>query len=138
MTIRRKHEWKIYFSDRSGALKRAMSTTIEAAIRAEAEKLIRRHEMYATNLAREIRRQELRSGLSQSKHLEAPPWWSLSNGFNPYYVRRHAKAIARSMERSLAAETYLPRAAFKHFVPKPDGTPRGVSVFRSPTALSPL
>jgi hypothetical protein len=34
------------FSCRSGAYEIAMTTTIEKAIRAEAEKLIRRHEMY--------------------------------------------------------------------------------------------
>jgi hypothetical protein len=117
----------------------AMSTTIETAIIAEAEKLIRRHEMYATNLAREIRRRELRSGHQQSKIVEIPEYWSLANGFNPYYVRRHAKAIAHAIEQSLAAQTYRPRTAFKYHVPKSDGTFREVSVFQvADSALSAL
>ena|ERR1035438_7872491 len=88
------------FSYRSGALMQ-MPSTIEKAILAEAEKLIRRHEMYATNLARELRRRELRSGIQPTKTILVPEYWSIANGFNPYYVRKHVRAIARSLERHL-------------------------------------
>ena len=116
-----------------------MSSTIEDAIRAEAEKLIRRHEMYATNLSRDIRRKELRSGHPQPKVVHLPVYWALANGFNPYYVKRHSKAIARSLERSLEDQSYQPRAAFKHFVEKMDGTLREVAVFQiADSALSTL
>lgn len=107
-----------------------MHGTIEKAIRTEAEKLIRRYEMDATNLAREMSRRALRSGLNQQKTLRQPIQWSIANGFNPYYVRRHAAAIANSIEFKLRTETYAPRAAFKYEVPKPDGTLRVVSVFQ--------
>jgi len=116
-----------------------MPSTIETAIRNEAEKIIRRHEMYMTNLARDIRRHELRSGLTQPKTIQKPSYWSIARGFDPYYVLHHAKAIARSMERSLADRSYEPRPAFKYSVPKPDGTFRQVSVFQiADSALSSL
>jgi RNA-directed DNA polymerase len=116
-----------------------MPSTIEVAIRNEAEKIIRRHEMYMTNLAREIRRRELRSGLLQTKTIQIPSYWSIARGFDPYYVRRHAKAIARSLERRLENKTYEPRPAFQYSVPKADGTFRKVSVFQiADSALSSL
>jgi hypothetical protein len=109
-----------------------MPSTIEDAIRQEAEKLIRRHEMYMTSLARSLKRKELRSGLSQAKTIRAPEHWSISRGFDPYYVRGHARAIARSIERKLAAKTYMPKPACQFLVPKPDGTQRIVqTVFDS-------
>ena len=116
-----------------------MSSTVENAIRREAEKLIRKREVYLTNLAREARRRELRSGLPQTKYVQTPVYWNLSPGFNPYYVRRHAAAIGRSMERSLAAGTYKPRPAFQYSVPKLGGGERHVSVFQvADSALSRL
>ncbi len=116
-----------------------MSVTIEKAVRSEAEKLIRRHEMYASNLAREAQRHEARSGLAQTTIVQVPEYWSLANGFNPYYVRRHAKAIARALERRLAAEDYSPFPPYRYSVPRGDGTNRTVSVFQiADSALSAL
>lgn len=116
-----------------------MPSTIEIAVRAEAAKLIRRHEMYMTNLAAEIRRKSVRSGLPVPKTVQTPAHWSVSKGFNPYYVRKHAKAIARSIERKLAYREYTPRPAFQFAVPKHDGTVRKVSLFQvADSALSRL
>src|SRR5579863_7862080 len=116
-----------------------MASTLEIAIRSEAEKLIRRHEMYATNLARECRRRELRSGLPQTKNLLVPEYWSIANGFDPYYVRSHVRAIAKSMERKLSDQIYTPYPAFLYTIPKNDGTLRQVSVFQvADSALSRL
>ncbi len=116
-----------------------MPSTIEVAIKQEAEKLIRRFEIYATNLAAERRRKEARSGLPVVSIIHRPLQWSLARGFDPYYVRRHAHAIARSLERALRNETYQPRPAFRREIPKPDGTLRFVSVFQvADSALSKL
>jgi RNA-directed DNA polymerase len=113
-----------------------MPSTIELAIRAEAAKIIRRHEIYMTNLARDLHRRESRSGLPQKKVIQIPSYWSVDRGFDPYYVRRHAKAIARTMERKLADRSYQPRPAYKYSVPKGGGT-RDISVFQiADSALS--
>jgi RNA-directed DNA polymerase len=114
-----------------------MPSTIEIAIRAEASKLIRRQEMYMTNLAAELRRKSARSGLAVPKYIQLPAHWSVDQGFNPYYVNKHAKAIARSIERKLGSQEYVPRPAFRYEVPKPDGTLRKVSLFQvADSALS--
>jgi hypothetical protein len=116
-----------------------MASTNEGAIRAEAAKLIRRHEMYMTNLASELRRKSSRSGLSSSKDIRVPDHWAISRGFDPYYVNKHAKAIARSIERKLASREYSPRPAFQYSIPKADGSSRQVSLFQvADSALSRL
>lgn len=107
-----------------------MPSTIESAIRAEAEKQIRRHEGYMSELAREIARREARTGLQHPKVIQIPEHWNINPGFNPYHVRRKAKAIARSMEKALADRTYRPRTAFKYLIPKPDGGFREVAIFQ--------
>jgi hypothetical protein len=114
-------------------------STIERAIRAEAAKLIRRHEMYMTNLAAEFRRRSIRSGLAFDKRIQTPSHWLVARGFDPYYVRKHAKAIARSIERKLAIGSYSPAPAYRFVVPKADGSPRKVSLFQvADSALSRL
>ena len=114
-----------------------MPSTIETSIRAEAEKQIRKHEMYLSELAREIARREARTGLHQQKIIQIPAHWGVNSGFNPYYVRRKAKSIARSMERALANRTYRTRPAYKYLVAKPDGGVREVAVFQiADSALS--
>lgn len=93
-----------------------MPSTIEEAIRKEAEKLVKRHETYASNLAAEFRRKFARSGLSSKKQVLTPDYWAIDRGFNPYYVRAHARAIAKSIERSLELNQYQPRPAFEYTV----------------------
>jgi RNA-directed DNA polymerase len=113
--------------------------TIEIAIRNEAEKLIKRHEMYMSNLAAELRRKSVRSGLPTTKEIIKPIHWSIANGFNPYYVKKHAKAIAKSIERKLANREYSPHPAFQYEVPKAGGGIRKISLFQvADSALSHL
>lgn len=116
-----------------------MSATIEEAIRNEATKLVKRQEAYAFNLANELRRREARSSLPQPKVLHRPSYWKTDKGFDPYYVRAHAKAIARSIEKSLALNQYRPRPAVEYQTQNPDGSPRTVSVFQvADSAISSL
>jgi hypothetical protein len=116
-----------------------MPSTIETAILAEASKLIRRHENYMTNLAADLRRKSTRSGLPYSKVIKTPDHWSVARGFDPYYVKKHAAAIALSMKKKLASREYAPLPAFQYAVPKPDGSLRMVSLFTvADSALSRL
>ena len=113
--------------------------TIEDCIHQEATKLIKRHEAYASRLARDLDRIERRTGDARIKTVQRPSYWSIDRGFDPYYVRSHSSAIARSIEKSLAARDYSPRPAFQYEVPKQDGSKRKVSVFQvADSALSTL
>lgn len=103
---------------------------IEAAIRAEADKLIRRHQRYASGLSEEVVRRERRSGVPATKSIQKPSYWDASPGFNPYHVRSNASTIAYAMTRRLSAGTYAPRPAVVYRVPKADGSMREISVFQ--------
>jgi RNA-directed DNA polymerase len=103
---------------------------IFSAVLAEAEKLIRRHQKYLSDLAGNLRRKERRSGLRVTKTMYMPGYWSVNSGFNPYHVRSHAGGIAYAIDKALASGRYRPRPAATYSVPKGDGTLRSVSVFQ--------
>ena len=106
------------------------NSVIFSAVRAEAQKLICRHQKYLSDLAASIRRKERRSGLTIPKVLHMPAYWSVDNGFDPYYVKSHANGISYAIDKALAAGEYQPRPAVRYSVPKSDGTVRPVSVFQ--------
>jgi hypothetical protein len=108
-------------------------TSLENAIGEEADKLIRRFENYARQLAEEYRRRSRRTTQSVPPlELKRPPYWSLARGFNPYEVRAGAECIAHAITKKLAERTYKPFTPFKHFVPKVGGGRREVCVFQVP------
>lgn len=105
-------------------------SVIAQAILSEASKLVRRHQMYASNLARSVKRIELRTGLPGVKDVKSPQYWSADDGFNPYHVQKHFKGIAYAIEKDLASGVYKPRPAVEYSVPKSGGGTRSVSVFQ--------
>lgn len=105
-------------------------SVILTAVRDEADKLIRRHQKYASNLAASLRRRERRSGIPQSKTLYSGEYWSADDGFNPYHVRSHAAGISYAIEKALSAGTYRPRPAVIYTIKKDDGSLRDTSVFQ--------
>lgn len=106
------------------------NVVILSAVRAEAKKLIRRHQKYLSDLAASIRRKENRSGVTIPKVMHDPAYWSVDNGFDPYYVHSRAAGISYAVDRALAAGEYQPRPAVTYPVPKSDGSIRRVSVFQ--------
>jgi RNA-directed DNA polymerase len=103
---------------------------IKSAVCDEAEKLIRRHQKYLSDLAANIRRKESRAGASIPKVMHFPEYWAADVGFNPYHVRSRADGIAYAIDKALASGKYRPRPAAKYSVPKHDGSSRSVSVFQ--------
>jgi RNA-directed DNA polymerase len=100
------------------------------AIVAEAEKLVRRHQMYASDLASRQKRVERRTGQPQTKDIKFPQYWAADDGFNPYTVRARSKQIAHAVSKALDGGNYKPRPAVEYSVPKKDGGQRAVSVFQ--------
>ncbi len=106
-----------------------LNNVIRDSIFDEAQKLVKRHQKYASNLASSLRRKEKRSGVLPAKDIKFPPYWKAHSGFNPYHVRAHADTIAYALDKALNSKTYKPRPAVEHEVPKKDGGLRKVSVF---------
>jgi RNA-directed DNA polymerase len=104
---------------------------LEQVIRAEALKLIRRHEQYARWAAEEsVRRQ--RRVITRLARLDVrrPRYWNWAPGFDPYIVRSRATAIAHSIDHTLKSRSYHPRSPAGYEVPKAGGGRRVVSVFQ--------
>lgn len=109
---------------------RMKDRVIHEAISAEASKLVRRHQKYASDLASALRRIERRTGFAPTKDIRFPQYWSADKGFNPYHVRAHASGIAYAVAMALHAGDYKPRPAVEYSVPKGSGGQRAVSVFQ--------
>jgi RNA-directed DNA polymerase len=104
---------------------------LQRVIEGEAEKLIRRFENYARQLSDEYRRRRRRTTRSiPPLQLKRPNYWSLAKGFDPYFARARANCIAHSIERKIAAKSYVPHSPYQHFVPKKGGGQREVCVFQ--------
>ena len=107
-----------------------MAVHLAGEVRAEATKLIRRHERYARDLHDEFERRNRRTGAANTPAVMRPAHWSLAPGFNPYLVRSRADRIGFAIRRSLRDRSYRPRNAVFFEVPKADGSMRRVSMFQ--------
>lgn len=104
------------------------------AIKAEAQKLIDRHHSYHNWLHQEILRKRLRTTAIIAKKIKTPPQWAVSPLFNPFYVHKHAKSIAKSISKKILTQKYIPNRPFLASIPKVSGGHRTISVFQVPDA----
>ena len=101
------------------------------AIDAEADKLIRRFENYARQIADERKRRERRTTGSTTKPITyRPRYWELAEGFNPYLVRARSARIGHAIHKHIATKSYTPHSPYLHVVPKADGGLREICVFQ--------
>jgi hypothetical protein len=104
---------------------------IAKVIKEEADKLIARYHEYHNRMHLEQKRNEKRLGISASKKIiHVPDYWSYDKKFNPFYVRRRHKNIARSIAKNIESRTYRPNPPYLKTVAKSDGGERIVSIFQ--------
>ena len=104
-------------------------------IREEAEKLITRHHEYHNRTHLEHRRNEIRLGDSAPpKKIFTPDYWSHDPKFNPFYVKKKYKGIARSIAKKIECRKYQPNQPYIKSVSKPDGGNRDVAIYQIPDA----
>ena len=77
----------------------------------ECDKLIDRYHSYHNNLHLEWLRNRSRIDSAPPKEVKVPEYWELDPKFNPFYVRRNAAAIAKSIARKINAHTLGKRGA---------------------------
>lgn len=107
---------------------------IRDRIVAEAEKLIERHHAYHNHLHADWLRNCNRVAGAPPKVVQTPDHWALDPKFNPFYVRRNADAIARSISKKLSAGTFEPYPPYRKKIPKPGGGERELTVYQIPDA----
>lgn len=107
---------------------------IQRIVEEEAEKLILRYHAYHNSLHIEWLRNAKRISNPPQKEVKRPDYWQEDQKFNPFYVRRKSKSIARSIARKIANSTYAPHAPIIKEIPKANGGVRKVSIYQIPDA----
>jgi len=104
------------------------------SILTECNKLIARHHRYHNSLHLEHERNKKRIRDALPKRIEIPSYWESSNLFNPFYVKKRAESIARSIARKIESQSYMPHSPYSTTIPKKDGGTRNISVYEIPDA----
>lgn len=96
----------------------------------EAEKLILRFHAYHNHLHQEHERNKKRFGHYPPKEINTPDYWVENKKFNPFYVRKKAKSIAKSVARNIENKTYKPNPPHIKQIPKASGGYRDVAIYQ--------
>lgn len=100
-------------------------------LKEEAEKLIKRYHEYHNAVHAEHVRNTKRLGNNiPVKDIRKPDYWSTDKKFNPFYVRRKYKSIAKSIAKRIENRTYRPNTPYIKEVPKSDGGIRKVTIYQ--------
>ncbi len=103
-------------------------------IEEEANKLILRYHAYHNSLHHEYVRNKKRISDPPTKSIKSPDYWRNDEKFNPFYVKRKSKSIARSIARKISEQTYKPNPPHMKEIPKLSGGKRSVAVYQIPDA----
>ncbi|PIA71557.1 reverse transcriptase domain-containing protein [Pseudomonas sediminis] len=112
---------------------------VQQVIIEQAEEKIREFHEYHNFLHLDLTRKGERLGLKLRKTIKTPESWNSNRLFDPFYVRRRAGNIARSITKKIISGTYQPNPAYQRKVPKKGGGFRVISEYEIPdTAISRL
>ena len=78
-----------------------MKNRLEKKIKEDAEKLALKHHAYHNNLEIEFQRNKKRFTDPPSKEIRIPAYWEENRKFNPFYVHKHSRQIAYSIDRKI-------------------------------------
>lgn len=105
---------------------------LEIAIVEEANKLIKRYQDYHNNLHNEHLRLCKQVIDAPDKKIHTPDYWKKDKKFNPFYVKRRAKNIAKSICAKIRNKEYSPLPPHKKTIPKGDGGTRELTIYQIP------
>ncbi len=100
----------------------------------EADKLIARYHAYHNYLHLEHARNKKRFGTIVPKIIEQPDYWKIDKKFNPFYVKKKARSIAKSIAKNIENKTYEPNQPYLKTIPKLSGGERVLSIYQIPDA----
>jgi len=107
---------------------------LQKILNEEAQKHIDRYHVYHNAVHLEFLRNQKRIENPPQKKIKKPNYWKLDPKFNPFYVRRKSKSIAKSIARKVASGNYQPFSPYEKKIPKPDGGERPITVYQIPDA----
>jgi len=100
----------------------------------ECTKLISRHHEYHNNLHAEYERNKKRISNAPPKKIKTPEYWNIDKKFNPFYVKRKSRAIAKSIASKINLGTYIPNEPHQKSIPKTGGGQRELTIYQIPDA----
>jgi RNA-directed DNA polymerase len=112
----------------------SLELQLKDCILKECDKLIARYHSYHNHLHLDWLRNRDRIADVPSKEIKTPEYWEFDSKFNPFYVRRNAAAIAKSIVRKISAQTYSPNEPHLKKIPKAGGGERELTIFQIPDA----
>lgn len=99
-------------------------------IEKQALQLKQRFESYHNNLQLWHERNSLNYVNFPGKSIKFPEEWSEDKKFNPFYVLKRRKQIAKSVSKSILSKKYIPNKPFVKRIPKPNGGTREISIYQ--------
>ncbi|QKG54970.1 reverse transcriptase domain-containing protein [Hymenobacter sp. BRD67] len=108
---------------------------LEEAIMKQAEKEAKYFQLYHNYMVIEHRKSELRITNPKKKEIHTPSYWLESKLYNPFYVIKHSKQIAKSVYKKLQQGIYSPNLPHTMPVKKANGKIREISVYQIPDAV---
>jgi retron-type reverse transcriptase len=103
-------------------------------IELECKKLMLRYHNYHNSLHLSIKRKQARTLNKIDKIVKKPSHWSIDKKFNPFYVFKKRKKIARSISLKIESGSYVPNAPFEKKISKSLGGHRLLSIYQIPDA----
>lgn len=98
----------------------------------EANEKAEEYHLYHNRLHNDFLRNKSRIANAPPKQVKRPPQWDQNRLHNPFYVRKHAKQIARSVSRKILDGDYAPQPPFIREIPKKGGGIRLINVYQLP------
>lgn len=98
----------------------------------QAEEQIYKYQLYHNYLHHSHSRKEQIFVNVAAKDVGIPEEWLIDKKFNPFYVLKRKKQIAKSISKKILDGTYEPNAPFIKKIEKPNGGFRNISVYQIP------
>ncbi|WP_375562530.1 reverse transcriptase domain-containing protein [Bernardetia sp. OM2101] len=109
-----------------------MEKIILGDIQKEAEQKAAQYNLYHNYLHLEHKRNCRRLKNPPAKDVRTPEEWGEDRKFNPFYVLKHKKQIARSISKKLLDKNYKPNPPYIKIIPKKGGGTRTISIYQIP------
>jgi hypothetical protein len=100
----------------------------------EAKEKVEEFQLYHNYLELSYKRDKRRINSVPKKVVKTPEEWGIDKKYNPFYVLKRKKQIARSISKKLLSGTYAPEEPYKKEIPKKGGGIRKINVYQIPDA----
>ncbi|WP_312418388.1 reverse transcriptase domain-containing protein [Epilithonimonas sp.] len=107
-----------------------MEKILEQDIKRQAIQIKERYELYHNNIERWYQKNLLNYTQPPKKYINVPNEWNKDKKYNPFYVLKRNKQIAKSISKKILNGTYAPNKPIFKKIPKKGGGLRTLSIYQ--------